>query len=439
MAPHPNYVNEEYLLYDEIDLRVYVNVLLRNWYWIVGAAFVAAVGALLVTMALPPVYEASALVAITKPQYVLAFDTRVNTQPSQAPYKAYTALATSDDVLVALWAALQPPPADLERWQDLRGVVEVSSDADPSLLRLAVRSKDPQQAVAIANAWAETFVSHSNAVYARDDAQAGFFTEQVAQAQAALEAADAALIAFQSQNDARILANRLESELQAQADYLTAQREIAYLIQDVQGLRAQLAQSRGDVANLGDQLTALLLQIKAFNAQSEVPLQLQISNPEALDGQSVAEQVAFLDELVVVLEARSEEAEEKLAALEPDILALQAQVQQKQADEDRLMRVRDLARETQLTLARKAEERRIAAADTDGDILIASHAAATNGPVSPRKMMATAIAGVLGGAVAVTWVFGAAWWRGDLEARPGPSRDDAEQPLIAGPSAASPR
>ncbi|RLC98999.1 MAG: hypothetical protein DRI77_03815, partial [Chloroflexi bacterium] len=64
---------------EEIDLRVYVEVLVRNWKWIAGLALVAAVVAFVASSFIPPTYEATALAAITKPRYVMQFDPRFET------------------------------------------------------------------------------------------------------------------------------------------------------------------------------------------------------------------------------------------------------------------------------------------------------------------------------------------------------------------------
>ena len=54
-----------------------IAVLLKHKYWIIGLAILAAVAAAIVSMTLSPAYEATALVAITKPQYEMQFDTRI--------------------------------------------------------------------------------------------------------------------------------------------------------------------------------------------------------------------------------------------------------------------------------------------------------------------------------------------------------------------------
>ena len=74
-----------------------------------------------------------------------------------------------------------------------------------------------------------------------------------------------------------------------------------------------------------------------------------------------------------------------------------------------------MARETYVTMARKVEEVRIAAADTSGEVRLASQAAVPESPVGPRKKINTAVAGALGLMLGVFGAFAVEWWRGDEE------------------------
>ena len=413
---------------DEIDLRAYVEVLIRHWVWIVGLALVAAAAAFVVSLLLPPTYEASAVVIITEPRYQMQFDPRFKTVDQWTPaYKAFPTLATSDGVLRSVLDAYTPSPdSGIEEWKlrALSGMLEATSEGDPSLVMLRVRSRSPEDAAAIANLWADALVQQGNRIYSEREDDVTFFEEQVAQAEQVLDEADAALIEFEARSQASIVGAQLDSLRQAQADYLADQRAIAYVVQDIQGLRAQLAQQPGDrPISLADDLTALLLQIKAFNllqlksldAQASAPIQLQIDSAGSLSDKAPAEQIAFLDNLVVTLEAKSAEIDGRLAELEPQTLALQERLQEIDAESQRLVDARDLASETYTTLARKLEEARISAREENGVLQVGSHAAVPEKPVSPRKMLNTAVAGALGLMVGVCGIFAAEWWRGDRD------------------------
>lgn len=403
---------------EEIDLRAYVLVLLKYWKWIIGATVIAAVVALVVSFLLPPTYEATALVAVTKPRYVMQFDPRIETLNNIQPaYKAYPELASGDEVLQELLTRLNPRPKEIETLRDLKGLVKAKSGTDPSLVFLTVRFQDPEEAARIVNLWAEIFVRRANEIYGTEgQSQLQFYQQQVQRAEAELRAAEEALVAFQARNQESVLEDQLGSHRQMHADYLADQRQIAYIIQDIRGLREQLSRQPSEqTVSLADQLTALFLEIKAFNAHASAPIQLQVDSAATLSEKSPAEQIDFLDDLVRVLEEKSAEIDVRLAALEPEILSLQKQLQEIYTEKDRLARARDVAQETYMTLARKVEEARIAAEDTAGEVRIASRAAVPEKPASPRKLLNTAVAGVLGLMLSVFGAFVTGWWQQGAE------------------------
>jgi len=423
---------------EEIDLREYVQVLVRSWKWVVGLAVLAAVAALGVSFLIPPTYEATALVAVTEPRYVMRFDPRFETVNNvQLVYKAYPELATSDDLLQDLLVRLDPLPEGVETYRNLRNMSQAEQGADPSMVRLAVRSQEPGEAARVANAWAELFVTRANEIYGtQGEDQVQFFEGQLERAQAELAAAEQALVAFQARNQGAVLEAQLASAQQNLQDYLVEQREIERATRNARALRGSVADMPTDeLVSAGDDLAALLLQIQAFDVHASRPAQvsesgrsasygaesqarpslwLQVSDSALLSSERTAGELAvFLDGLVATLGARGEQIEAQVAALEPQILGLQQRLQEVQTEEDRLTRARDVARETYLTLARKVEEVRIAAEDTSGEVRLASRAAVPEVPVSPRKLLNTAVAGMLGLMVGVFGAFAVEWWNAD--------------------------
>lgn len=383
----------------EIDLRKYFEILLRYWWWIAGTAVIVALAAFIWSSLQSPTYEAVALVAITEPQYALNFDSRLTTvaNVTQA-YKAYPELAKSDDLLQSVFAKLDPRPTSIETLGDLNKTLTAQSGTDPSIVRLRAQAQNPNDAARIANIWAETFITRTNEIYgAQDQAQVQSFEAQAASAEKELQADEQALIDYQAHDQSLFLQNQLSSTHQMQVDYLANQRNITYLLQDVSGLHEQLSkQPAANPSGLADRLTALFLQIKAYKAQSDVPIQLQFGNPDIVASASVGEQIAFLDNLSNSMKAQLADTDVRLKALEPQILTLQQQLQQIKAEKDRLTRVRDVARQTSLTLAQKVEETRIAVQSNKGDIQLASLAAVPEAPLSSRKLMNTVLGGVAG-------------------------------------------
>jgi succinoglycan biosynthesis transport protein ExoP len=403
------------MMEDEIDLRAYIEVLLRYWKWILGLALAAAVVAFGVSMLLPRTYVASAVVLVTSPRYQIQFDPRFGTEEQTPVYKALPSLAMSDGILQSVVEGYAPSDnSGIDPWTltTLRGMAEATSEGDPSLVLLKVTSRSPRDAAAIANLWADTLVKRGSAIYGQSEEDVTFFEEQVLQVKDALDQAEAALIEFQARNQASIVSAQLDSLRQTQTDYLADQRVITYIIPDIQGLRAQLAeQTSGQSVSLADSITALFLQIKAFNAQASTQLQLQVQSSAALSDKSLPEQIAFLDDLVATLQAKSTEIEDRLAELEPQILAAQQKQQEISVESDQLTRARDLARETYVTLARKLDESRIAAQEDNGMLQVGSYASEPEKPAGPRRLISMAVAGMLGLMVGVFGAFFYEFWR----------------------------
>jgi len=404
---------------DETDLRTYIEVLARNWMWITGLTVGAAVVAFVVASFLTRQYTTSALILVTDPRYEMSFDSRVDTEDRRPAYQVFPVLATSHAVLQAVVDAYAPTAqAGIEEWDvwTLSEMVESGLEADGSLVELTVTSRSPQDAAAIANQWAELLVRHANKIYAESEENVSFFEQQLQQAEDALQQAEAALVEFEASNQSSAVRAQLDSYRHVQLEGLASQRAIEFTIQDVEGLRTQLAgQPRDLPVSLADDLTALLLQIKAFNADTSTPIELQVEAGGEILDKTLSEQIDFLDELVMTLQARSAEIEARIAETQPKILDLQKENEQINVESRRLVRVRDLASETTLAVSRKLDEARIAAQEEGGISQIGSQASVPEKHSSPRRSLIAVIAAVLGLAVGVFLVFFVEYWRQSSE------------------------
>lgn len=400
---------------EDIDLRTYVQVLSRYWKWILGLALVATLAAYAVSTLLPPSYEGSAVVVVTQPRYQIQFDPQVQTVQEWKPaYQALPTLATSDDILQAVVDAYTPSPhAGIDGWRlaVLNDMVKAATGADPSLLLLQARSRSAQDAAAITNLWADTLVRVGNEIYGGSEKDVAFLEREEAKARQALDKADQALVEFEATNQTSIVSTQLDSLRQTQTDKLTDQRTIGTIIQDLQGLRNQLsAQASREPASLADNLTALLLQIRAFNASDSAPIQLQINSSESLSSRNPEEQVVLLDELIATLQSKSAEIDRQLVELQPQMLASQQKLQETTLDADRLTSAQELARDAYLALARKLDETRVVAQEEYGMFQVASYAAEPEKPVAPRKVFNAVLAGLLALMVGSVGAFAVEYW-----------------------------
>ena len=394
---------------EEIDLRPYVEALLRNWKWIIGAGILAALIALGVSFLLPPTYEATALVAVMEPRQVVQFDPRIRTTDDSQPFKAYPELATSDELLAALLDETATVAPDVATLANLQGLLSAEAGSDPSLLHLSVKYGDPQVAADVANKWAELFVVRANEVFgSQGDEQLSYFEDQLSAAKQKMQQAEEKLIDFQARNRSMILDNELTALQQTQADQLARKRQIALLLQDAEGLLKQLnGASNNDDPSAADQLAAVLLQLRAFggvpNADSNTAWQLQV-NVDQISAAGRQEQITFLSNLHDALAAQTIQIDTHLAELEPQILKLQQKKQQADIEEGRLSGELALSGETHNALANKVEEEKITSQNTGSGVRLASRSAVPIQPISPNKLINMIAAAGLGFLIAVTVV-----------------------------------
>lgn len=395
---------------EEIDLRPYIEVLLKRWYWIVGVTFLTAVVAYTISSFIPPTYEATALVAVIAPRDMVQLDPRIQELTESQPLRAFPQLAESDQILQSLLD--QKAVDDIRTVEKLRSSLEAEAGNDLSVIQLKAMSQNPEDAARLANAWAEVFVEWTNGIYTnRGSNQVLVFEDQLAESEKVLSAADEALIAYQAVNRTQVLSNTLVVHLHTQAVYLDAQQQLNLLTQDTQRLREQLkGQTNSDPVTMADQLTALLLQLKAFNVNTAVPLQLQLTENIDLTIDNRTEQIALLNALLATLSAQADQINSELATLESRILELQQQVQTAVTGYNRLARDRAVAEETYMLLARKVEEERITSSDTTSGVRLASKAITPSEPISKHRLLNTIVASAITFTIAIAMILLMKWW-----------------------------
>jgi uncharacterized protein involved in exopolysaccharide biosynthesis len=394
-------------LEEETDLRPYIEALISKWYWLVGAAVVAGIVAFVVSSFLPPSYEATALVAVTQPTEIVEFDSRIRSVDDNQPLEAYPEIALSDELMLGLLPEVSAMASDIQSVEDVRGLLEAAAGADPSLLRLTVTHGDPDKTAAIANLWAELFVTRANEIYGNQGGeQLAFFQEQLAEAELELAEAEEALIEFQARNRSEILNNQLQALQQTQANQLGKREEIESILQDVQGLLVQVETG----STYGAQLAALLLQVRTFgggqqgSAETAVrPWAIQVDATQAND-RTPSEQAAALAGLQSTLSSQLQAVRSTLTDLEPQILAVQQSKQEAETENARLVRNYTLAEETYSALASKVEEERITSRDVNSGVKLVGKTAVPSEPTKPSLFLNVLVAMMLGFAIGIVFV-----------------------------------
>ncbi len=402
----------------EIDLRKYILLLFKYWWQIIIFTIALAIISFVITTLIPITYRATALVAVTQPSYQLNFDPKIQTINVQPANSVYLDLATSDDIIKQVYDQWSERPESVKNLETFRNnIIKVSSGSDPSIIRLSVTTRNPEQSAKLANFWANALITRANTVYFKKDQQLTFLEDQLIMAKKDLDQAEQALVEFQAQNQLQILTNQLSSLLQYQKDYLGIQRNITYLNQSLQGLRAQIDSNSEDQATIADQLSALLLQFQAFNNQTNdnintIPLQIQFTDPVIFGNLDGRAQITILDNLAEIIQENDAQIVDELKTLDPQILGLQEFVQLYKTNQDQLENTRDIAMETYTTLAQSVDQTRISDQDPSYRLQLASTALPPTEPLSRNRAINTILAGFAGVIIAVVAILIREWWYG---------------------------
>jgi uncharacterized protein involved in exopolysaccharide biosynthesis len=450
---------------NEPDLRQYIHALIKHRWLVIATTVLAALAALVVSLinappSSKPLYEATAGVLIARIRTSVTFDTRFRTVEDlpgsnyleQDAHRIALAGLVKNGYVATQVSERMQKELGITNWSPARLLTIVSSravqtgdegidqsasrDVMSNLIDITVRFADPDQAAWIANAWAEAYVQHVNALYGTEAESLDAIQEQLGAAYQAYEQTEQALLDFTADNQIADLEQQIAEE-QALIDELQANRqavqlealrnerlmltqcysttrELELLLGNTKALRSQI-QRGGTSGVTANELALLLLKAHAFAGPGTLPanLELQISLSEN-QTPDVASQIAEVDALITALEERiagieatieeqvillsspehhtrddSPVLDDTIASLQQEKRQLQVALAQEQAKERELTRARDLAWDTYSTLEVKAAELHIATEIADVEVRFASPAIApvlSNNPDSPSHV-----------------------------------------------------
>ncbi|MCB0137184.1 MAG: hypothetical protein KDD75_18925 [Caldilineaceae bacterium] len=200
---------------DEIDLRKYIDILLKRWreilFFTVLIVILAAAAVLTLRAVGAPMYEAGANVAIVRTQTDVNFDERFTTssdsnrtQDVTSRRAALVGLAKSGTIAEAVIADLgdQLPetlldPARLLRRIDASLSTQNGRTGQSDLIEITASADSPEVAAAIANSWAKHYVQEVNRIYGQvPDEMMASVEQELNQAQTKYGVAQSSLESF---------------------------------------------------------------------------------------------------------------------------------------------------------------------------------------------------------------------------------------------------
>lgn len=403
---------------EEIDLRDYVNVLVKWWKWILLLMVIVAVTAAVISLLLPPTYEAIATLAVTQPLYVGQFDPRFESVEVAPRYKAFSSLVKTAHLAAQVITALDGETDEELTVEDLLRMATVSQGDDPSIIFLKVRHRDPEFATLVANTWSQLYVAHARELYGYTEVEESGLEAQLREAEDNLTAADDFLVQFEAESQIPMLQEEITATSQSLAGYLSLQERIHLLMEDAESLQDRFSFQSSEGSTLGDSLSVLLLEVGSLSAVSVtgLPLNLELSLDESAFGQmTLEEQRQSLNHLSSSLMERQEAISFGVERLSLELPLLRGELQQELGERERLVLDRDVAKETYRTLSRKLDEAKVTMNLNSGVVTIASPAYEPTRPVAPRKILNVAIASVLAFMLGVFGAFAVEYLSGGKE------------------------
>ncbi len=441
-----------------IDLRVYVDALLRRRRLILTLALLAALGAFVTSLLLPPSYEATAAVAVIPQRsniiltqdFLLSEDElrRVDIQRrGDALLEIANSLKTSDLVLRTEPELLLTGEGGR---QALARAIEVQLRGD--LLVITAVAGDPETATTLANAWAAATVAQINDIYAFNSQTLLELDLQVAEAWKEYQGAQGDLELFLSTSEIPDLESRIQQkalllaayegalaetqsarylkELEAQSlrlsDLYIREAEIEQQILDARFLAEQLGDEDLSLArSWGLALAYIDLQTQVYG-QTSPQLQVDLSgSAPGLTGADVERLIAVLQEKQIEVRSQiglvtrslgevsnsnsetvTEGAVEEQIALQVEELAvLQSRLEREGARRSELTESRDVAWTAYTSLANKLRELKVEEVVATSEARLAFEALPPSSSSGPRTLLNTVVAGTVGGFLGILGAF----------------------------------
>ncbi|MBN1261554.1 MAG: hypothetical protein JXB35_12825 [Anaerolineae bacterium] len=415
---------------DYIDLRVYIDVLVRRRRVIIALCVLCAVAVFIVSSLLPKTYEASAGIAVDPRranmtltrEFVLSEEETVRIDYRYRT-DALEQILKSAQVAEAVLSAM-PELASLADGSAVRLVDAIDVSTEGDLLLVTASAGGPEAAASLATTWAQEAIRHINTVYAIDPETLTGVEVQQQEALLVYQAAQQALEAFLAGSQIPELESRVQL-LQLSLAWATQNQELANLygrqvivdqqLTDARFLRQQMIGTAASPAQAwGTALAFISLQTQAYGGMPvgqgfeyeslEGNMQRFSSHMDsagamwqvALTGEAPSLKVSDVEQLISVLEDKRDAIDGQIArlvgevsqaspeqgagtsaniaALSVELATVRAQLEAQQAQELQLTQERDVAWLAYTSLASKLRELQVEGAVSVSEVRVAFNA-----------------------------------------------------------------
>lgn len=428
---------------NELNLSRYVQILGRHWRVIAAAGILGGLAALAYSVVLPAGYRSDAALAIVRTGLVLNMDARARTISDTDPNvqsvdqiaqrRSLLTIAQSQDVALAVIAALGTPPNEVQTPRQLASRVKVAMNSD--VIEIQATMPTAEQATLLADTYARVLEERANLLLGETALPTEGLSLQAEQARQTYRDKEDALAAYLVTSQIEPLKRRVNIVSKEIDTRARVQTKMEQLEQDAQALQARLGS--GETRGIpGTQLAQLLLEANAFNNETDISgNETDISgnktdnsgnktdtSPGALgsvqvnvlggnvDNLTPAEQAQSLDHLVQAIRTRRQTlAAQDTQPLYDELRKSQSDLEQAQAKLRELQTERDVAWNAYQLLATKVSESRIASGYQNQIVRIISSGNAPSSSATSRALLNTLIGAALGVIVGAGLAFALEW------------------------------
>lgn len=428
----------------EVDLLEMVRVLWQRKWGIMAIVIVSMVVAYCISSNMARIYKATSLIMVRPDPALTSIsflqDAASSPLGSMRNYVEYIKSRTLTEATLARLGWLQSSSEEeVLLWQ---GSISVQQVQGTDLARLSVECNEPEKATAFINTLVEEFQERIHQMNQESTGAAmEFITQQLAIAENDLKEAEGALLEYKEtsgivelsdESKTRIdrLANINQLLSQTEIELQAATSEQQELEEILRGIDPTLIasttlvnspivqQHRVRLSELETDLVAALEQYTENNP-TVVALRTQINHISAKLAEEVerviGSETTSLNPIYQDIRSRLVSGKARIVALGAKLEALekarsiaQAELEsipKMEIDLARLVRNQRVNEEIYVMLRSKYEEMRISESMKVSDVYVIDKAIMPDKPIKPRKLLNTAIAGILGMFVAVGYAF----------------------------------
>lgn len=425
--------NQEYIE-DGIDLRDYINVILKRKKMILAVFLVSVIAVAVFSYFEPKLYQSSASLMITPSRtYDFLSPTKVSldvdrkegtgeylTLRPAISLATHKTLLGSDDVLKRVIARLGSTGVStkLITPENLRGKITVEEVKGTNILQLKAKDKNPKTAREIVNAWASEYLQYSqDLIFGEIKGRGEFINNQFDIAKEKLIKIEKEVKRFKNLYKLDLMRAELDIKKLQFNNYKKELIGLDIVIKTkehyLSGLEEELSKQDRFIV-VSKAITDDALWQRKDRGEGLIDLEGQKLRSEVVNPvyQDFKSRIANTKVKLSTLNQKSGYLTESKKQLEKEIDELEQTIREKSFELTQLTRQVDIYKRTYDNFASKIEAARIVKAAQLGEVLVVSQGFASKNPVnSAKKKLKVVAAGVLGIMAGVFLAFIMEFWQ----------------------------